>query len=236
MRAALGFGLFIKGLPVVRRHILSGLLFALAALPAQSQDLPPLQRGDVIFQNSRSAQSLAILLATDSPFTHVGIVDFDGDGNPVVLEAVKTTRETPLDVWVAQGKDGAVAVYRMEGLTKAQALAATKAARSHFGKGYDPYFYRTEDALYCSELVHVAFRDGMGAALGREQRLGELDLDSAAVRVLIEDRWQSHPACSAGTAQDADSCLALIRDEPLVTPQAVAEDDRLQLIWSSFDR
>lgn len=213
---------------------LPGLLLALAALPAQAQDLPDLQRGDVIFQNSQSAQSLAILLATDSPFTHVGIVDLDDRGNPAVLEAVKTTRETPLDDWVAQGKDGAVAIYRLEGLTEAQALAVTEAARSHFGKGYDLYFYRTEDALYCSELVHIAFRDGMGLGLGREERLGELNLDSTAVRVLIEDRWQSHPACAEGQAQDAESCLALIRDQPLVTPQAVAEDDRLTLVYTSF--
>jgi hypothetical protein len=152
----------------------------------------------------------------------------------VVLEAVRTTRETPLADWVAQGEGGDVAVYRMDGLTEAQALAVTEAARSHFGKGYDPYFYRTEDALYCSELVHIAFRDGMGAALGEVERLGDLNLDSAAARGLIEERWQSHPACSDGKAQDADSCLALIRDEPLVTPQAVAEDGRLQLVYTSF--
>ncbi|HEY6918254.1 MAG TPA: YiiX/YebB-like N1pC/P60 family cysteine hydrolase [Tabrizicola sp.] len=219
---------------MVGRYILPGLLFALVALPAQSQGLPDLQRGDVIFQNSQSAQSLAILLATGSPFTHVGIVDLDDRGNPVVLEAVKTTRETPLADWVAQGRDGAVAVYRMEGLTGAQALAVTRAARSHLGKGYDPYFYGTEDALYCSELVHVAFRDGLGVALGREQRLGELNLDSAAVWQLLAERWQEHPACSDGKAADAESCLGLIRDDPLVTPQAVAEDPRLTLVYSTF--
>lgn len=220
---------------MVGHRFLAALLLALATtLPVRADDLPDLKRGDVIFQNSLSAQSLAILLATDSPYTHVGILDFDAAGNPVVLEAVKTTRATPLADWITQGKDGMVAIYRMEGLTEDEAQAVTEAARSHFGKGYDPYFYRTEDALYCSELVHVAFRDGMGAALGRAQRLGELDLDSAAVRGLIEARWQAHPACSDGQAADADSCLALIRDEPLVTPQAVAEDARLRLVWSSF--
>ncbi|MES2813811.1 MAG: YiiX/YebB-like N1pC/P60 family cysteine hydrolase, partial [Pseudomonadota bacterium] len=198
-------------------------------------DLPDLKRGDVIFQNSQSAQSLAILLATDSPFTHVGILYFDAAGNPVVLEAVRTTRATPLQDWVAQGKDGAVAVYRMEELGSDTALAVTEAARSHLGKGYDPYFFQSEDTIYCSELVHIAFRDGAGVALGQVQALDDLNLDSAAVRALIAERWQSHPACSEGQAQDAESCLALIRDEPLVTPQAVAEDERLRLVFSSFD-
>jgi Permuted papain-like amidase enzyme, YaeF/YiiX, C92 family len=213
----------------------TGLLLALLLpLPALAEDLPPLKRGDVIFQNSRSAQSLAILLATDSPFTHVGIVDFDDSGNAIVLEAVRTTRATPLQDWIAQGEDGDVAIYRMEDLTDDQALALTKAAHSHFGKGYDPYFYQTEDTLYCSELVRIAFRDGIGVDLGREQRLGELNLDSDAVRGLVEERWQSHPACADGQAKDAQGCLALIRDEPLVTPQAVAEDARLTLVYTSF--
>lgn len=220
---------------MARRGFPTGLLSALLlALPALAEDLPDLKRGDVIFQNSRSAQSLAILLATDSPFTHVGIVDFDTAGNPVVLEAVKTTRATPLQDWVDQGKGGDVAVYRIEGLTEDQALAVTRAARTHLGKGYDPYFYQAEDALYCSELVHIAFRDGIGVDLGREQRLGDLNLDSAAVRGLIKDRWSQHPACSDGKADSAEGCLALIRDETLVTPQAVAEDGRLHLIYSSF--
>ncbi len=206
----------------------------LLPLPALAEDLPPLKRGDVIFQNSRSAQSLAILLATDSPFTHVGIVDIDEGGNPVVLEAVKTTRATPLQDWVDQGEGGDVAIYRMEGLTEDQAQAVTKAARSHVGKGYDPYFYQTEDALYCSELVHIAFRDGIGITLGKVETLADLNLASSAVRKLIADRWPSHPACADGKADSADACLRLIRDEPLVTPQAVAEDARLKLIYSSF--
>ncbi|MES2542283.1 MAG: YiiX/YebB-like N1pC/P60 family cysteine hydrolase [Pseudomonadota bacterium] len=221
---------------MVGRRLLPSLALALLiTLPARAEDLPDLKRGDVIFQNSQSAQSLAILLATDSPFTHVGILDFDAAGNPVVLEAVRTTRATPLQDWVAQGKDGAVAVYRMEDLSSDTALAVTEAARSQLGKGYDPYFFQSEDTIYCSELVHIAFRDGAGVALGQMQALGDLNLDSAAVRALIAERWQSHPACSDGQAQDAESCLALIRDEPLVTPQAVAEDERLRLIFSSFD-
>lgn len=214
---------------------LAGILLALLlAPPAAAQDLPPLQRGDVIFQNSRSGQSQAILLATNSPFTHVGLVDFDTTGAPVVLEAVRTTRATPLDDWIAQGIGGDVAIYRLEGLTESQALAVTREARRHFGKGYDPYFYQTEDALYCSELVHIAFRDAMGLALGRVESLADLNLDTAAARRLIADRWQSHPACANGQAGDAGQCLALILDAPLVTPAAVAEDPRLRLVFSSF--
>ncbi len=202
--------------------------------PVLAEGIPPLQRGDVIFQNSLSAQSLAILLATDSPFTHVGIVDFDDAGNPVVLEAVRTTRATPLDDWITYGEGSDIAIYRLQDLTEDQALAVAASARTHFGKGYDPYFYKSEDTLYCSELVHIAFRDGMGIDLGRKETLADLNLDTDAARALIAERWQSHPSCSDGQASDAQSCLKLILDEPLVTPQAVAEDKRLELIYTNF--
>ena len=78
------------------RYLSGGPLALILALPARAEDLPDLKRGDVIFQNTQSAQSLAILLATDSPFTHVRIIDLDASGDPVMLEAVRTTRETPL--------------------------------------------------------------------------------------------------------------------------------------------
>ncbi|MCU0827609.1 MAG: hypothetical protein MUE52_09425 [Tabrizicola sp.] len=173
-------------------------------------------------------------MATGSPYTHVGIIDFDASGTPVVLEAVKTTRATPLDDWITHGEGNDVAIYRLKDLSEAEARAVTDAARSHFGKGYDPYFYQTEDTLYCSELVHIAFRDGMGIDLGQVQTLADLNLDSDAARALIAERWQSHPACSDGQASDAEGCLAILRSEPLVTPQAVAEDARLTRIYTSF--
>lgn len=40
----------------------------------------------------------------------------------------RATRATPLVDWVAQGKGGAYAVYRMEDLSGDQALAVTEAA------------------------------------------------------------------------------------------------------------
>jgi hypothetical protein len=51
---------------------------------------------------------------------------------------------------------------------------------------------------------------------------------------LIAARWQAHPACAEGKTLDAAGCLALIRHEPMVTRQAVAEDDRLKLVYTSF--
>ena len=216
------------------RTVLRAALLFLTG-PALAQDLPPLQRGDLLFQTSRSGQSAGIFLATGSPYTHVGILDFDASGAPVVLEAVATTRATPLADWIAQGAAQDVALYRLDGLTEPQAQKVAEAARRQFGKPYDPWFHSSEDALYCSELVWIAFRDGLGLELGHIDRLGGLDLGSDAAMKLVEARWQSHPACRDGQAMDAQDCLARIAGEPLITPGALAGDSRLRLVHTTFD-
>lgn len=206
----------------------------LLAGPALAQDLPPLQRGDLVFQTSGSGQSTAILQATGSPYTHVGILDFDPSGAPVVLEAIATTRATPLEDWIARGQGRDLAIYRLEGLTYPDARKVTQAALRQFGKPYDPWFHASDTALYCSELVRIAFQDGLGLTLGRTDRLGDLNLGSDAALALIQDRWPSHPACDKGQATDAQDCLTRILEEPIITPRAVAEDARLTLVHSTY--
>jgi uncharacterized protein YcfL len=60
-----------------------------------------LRDGDIVFQASRSEQSIAIQKATHSPYSHMGIV-FLGNGSPYVYEAIKTVQYTPLRKWVDQ--------------------------------------------------------------------------------------------------------------------------------------
>lgn len=220
---------FLGGLAMVA----FGFAF-LWATNVTAEDLRDLKSGDVIFQISGSGQSLAIMLASASLYSHVGIVDLDRNGRPVVLEAVGPVKETPLEEWIAKGKARRVAVYRLEGLTPDQAQAVVTQARRHFGKGYDPYFFSSEDTLYCSELVQIAFRDGMAVTLGQSQRLGDLNLDNFAARAVIERRWKGHPLCADGRAGNATECLALIRDETLITPQAIADDPRMTQVFSNF--
>lgn len=211
------------------------IALALMAGPALAQDLPTLRRGDLIFQTSVSDQSTAILEATGSPYTHVGIVDFDASGALVVLEAAATTRATPISQWIDRGRDRKIAIYRLDGLTELEARKVAEAARHQFGKPYDPWFHASPEALYCSELVQIAFRDALGLELGQTERLGDLDLAATEALKLVEARWQSHPSCDKGQARDAQDCLARIAEEPILTPRALAEDDRLQRIHSTFD-
>jgi hypothetical protein len=201
---------------------------------ATAADLKDLKRGDIVFQTSSSNQSLAILLASRSKFSHMGIVDFESDGKAVVLEASATARATPLASWVKRGVGGRVAAYRMRGLTAEQAGKAAQAARSYFGRKYDLFFFDGDDELYCSEFVFLAFRNGAGLNLGQYQSVGSLDLDNFASRKVIAARWQKYPLCSNGKASDVEACLAIIREQRLITPVSIAEDKALELVFSNY--
>ena len=206
------------------------LVGALLARPAAAGELPPLRTGDLVFQTSRSSQSEAIGLATGSPYTHVGLVRVDG-GATFVVEAASTVRVVPLEGWIARGEGGRVAILRDPGLTAEQRERPWKAARELRGRPYDPFFLFDEQRIYCSELVHRAYRT-IGIELGEIERLGQLATGSEAVRVLLDARWSRHPGCR-GASRLAD-CERTLLDQRLVTPAALARDPRLVVVHSSF--
>jgi uncharacterized protein YycO len=215
--------------------VAAGLTFAwLRSTDAIAQDLPSLRRGDVIFQTSRSGQSLAIMLASGSVLSHMGIIDIDQEGKKVVLEATTTTRATPLQDWINRGAGGRILVKRLESLSDKQSDAISAEARSHFGKPYDLFFLDGDNALYCSEYVDIAFRRGAEIALGKTQKVSTLDIDNFAARKIIQQRWQRHPACSNGGAKNFEACYAKILDQTLITPQSIAEDPKLVEVFSNY--
>ena len=219
--------------------LLLGLASALAwvwlrGTDATAADFKSFKRGDIIFQTSRSSQSAGILLASKSLYSHMGFVDFDDAGKAVVLESAATTRATPLEDWVKRGVGGRIAVYRVQELSDEQARAVSSAGKLHFGKPYDLFFFSSEDELYCSEFVRLAFERGAGLELGKYQQVGSLDLDNFAARAIIERRWQRYPMCRDGKAGDFESCFSIIKQQDLITPQSIADDRRLQRVYSNY--
>jgi Permuted papain-like amidase enzyme, YaeF/YiiX, C92 family len=210
-------------------------LFALSALSplpsVAATGYPPLRNGDLVFQNSRSGQSSAVLAATGHPFTHMGMVRVDGD-QVFVIEAVGPVVETPFAAWVAQGDAGHIAIYRYRGLDVTTAAAVVAAAQGYAGRPYDIFFAFDNAGIYCSELPYLAYGT-VGITLGTVQTLGELNIDDAAVQALIAARWQDDPACAAG-GQDFEGCYALLMERAMITPAAIAMDPRLQRLYTDF--
>lgn len=191
---------------------------------------PPFRDGDLIFQKTTGRQSSAVLAATGSRFTHMGIVRMR-DGRPVVVEAIGPVQETSIGEWIARGEDSRFAVYRVRDLDPDGAAKMLGEAERYYGRPYDILFRPEDDAIYCSELPRLAF-SAIGIELGRAQPLRDLNIGHTAVTALIERRWQQHPACQG--AASMTECVEKIQDQPIVTPASIAADNDVELIYSDF--
>lgn len=173
------------------RRLLVLLSAAVVTLGAGATNLA-VRNGDIVFQTSRSSQSEAIQHATGSAYSHVGLILFR-NGRPYVLEAVATVRYTPLDRWVARGKDGHCVVRRLkdhaavltpDGLAKLRAVAET-----FEGRPYDSAFGWSDDRIYCSELVWKLYDRALGLQIGKLQQLKELNLTDPVVLAKLHERY-----------------------------------------------
>ena len=136
--------------------------------PLSAQDTPitDVREGDVIFHTSQSSQSPLIQIGTRSHITHCGIVVIKG-GKPFVLETLKTLVLTPLDKFIARGKDGKYWLKRSD-------KENIKIDYAHYlGKPYDSAFSFDNDIYYCSELVYDIYKTQLGIELCEPKRVGD---------------------------------------------------------------
>lgn len=186
--------------------------------------------GDLVLHTSRTAQARAIVLATASPYAHVGLVARRGD-QVDVLEAVQPVKRTPWAAWRARGLGERVTVLRHPNLDPTQRRAVTTAAARYLGRPYDLHFAPGDHNIYCSELVALAYA-AIGVRLGAPTLAADLGLHTAPVQALLRPRWRTHPSC-AGARSLADCMPALARLE-IVTPVSLRRDPQLTLIASSY--
>lgn len=174
------------------------------------------QDGDLIFQESQSAQAAAIQEATGSRWSHVGIL-FRKDEKWIVAEGAQPVREVPLESFVGNGKGGDYRVYRLPKMTDVQKQELRKLVEEQLGRPYDIYFEWSDDLLYCSELVYKVFLKATGVEIGTLQKFRDLKLDGPYVKELIRRRY-------------TDTGRPLNLDEPIVTPFTQLQDLDLVLI------
>lgn len=145
----------------------------------------PVQDGDIVFQTSRSSQSVAVQRATGSKYSHMGMVFMRG-GKPYVLEAAGKVGYTPLAAWAARGVGGEVVVKRLRDaqtvLTPAAMEKLQQQGQALVGRPYDLTFAWSDDRIYCSELVWKVYQRALGVTIGERQRIKDFKLDDRAVR------------------------------------------------------
>ena len=154
--------------------------------------LDKIQEGDMIFQTSQSKQCEAIRIATNSKFSHCGIV-FIEKGEKYVFEAVQPVKYTPLKTWISRGKESHFVVTRIK---NASTLLNPKTLQNmkEFGnklknKDYDAYFEWSDDKMYCSELVWKIYKNGADIELCPLQKLKNFDLNDPKVKALVAERY-----------------------------------------------
>lgn len=192
---------------------------------------PELKSGDIIFQTSTSTQSYAIMWASKSVYSHVGIVEVDGK-NIFVIEAISKVSRTPLEKWIERGKLGRYSVFRLKDRDAKNGHDVVAHSKTYIGRGYDIFFSSKNDDIYCSELVALAYENS-GLKIGKRQKVKELDTDNLVVRELVKKLWRRHPVCK-GKSKKFEDCWNLILEDELVTPESIAQDEKLVKVWSNY--
>lgn len=173
-----------------------------------------LRDGDIIFQTSRSTQSLAIQKATHSQYSHMGIILFV-NGKPYVYEAIKTVQYTPLTKWIQRGVGHHYVVKRLQNadsiLTPPAMAKLRRVAEQYRGKPYDLTFAWSDERIYCSELIWKIYEQSIGIHLGELQHLRDFDLTDPMVQNKIKERYGKQ----------------LPLDEPVIAPSAIFKSDQL---------
>ncbi|WP_264563843.1 YiiX family permuted papain-like enzyme [Flavobacterium sp. N3904] len=154
--------------------------------------LDKIQEGDMIFQTSQSKQCEAIRIATNSKFSHCGIV-FIEKGKKYVFEAVQPVKNTPLEVWINRGKDGRFVVTRIKNAPSLLDSLTIRKMKNYGNqlknKDYDLYFEWSHDKMYCSELIWKIYKNGAGIELCPLQKLKDFNLKDPKVQAILDERY-----------------------------------------------
>ncbi len=174
------------------------------------------QNGDIIFQTSRSSQSVAIQRATKSKYSHMGIV-YIRNGQPFVFEAIEPVKLSPFGEWVARGDGGHYVVKRLsnakEKLTSKALERMLEVGKTFEGRHCDPYFQWSDDRIYCSELVWKIYKRALDLEIGDLQTMQEFDLSDPLVQTKVRERFGE----SLPTNETVISPAAIFVSELLVT-------------------
>jgi hypothetical protein len=175
-----------------------------------------IRNGDIIFQTSLSEQSKAIQLATNSKYSHCGIIfkKNNEDKNWYVIEAVQPVKWTLLDKWIARGKGGHYVIKRLitdPMLPEEMLLDVRKNAEKHLGKNYDLTFEWNDKKIYCSELIYKAYKDATNIEICELEKLKDFNLKNNIVKAKLKERYGNN----------------IPLEENVVSPKAIFESKNL---------
>jgi len=180
-----------------------------------------LRDGDLIFQTSLSNQSKAIQLATNSKYSHCGLI-YKRGREFYVFEAIQPVSLTPMDEWIARGEGGRFVVKRLKNFEQVLTPPALERMKligdDWLGKSYDLAFEWSDDKLYCSELVWKIYQRGAKVEIGKLERLKDFNLANKEVQQKLEERY------------GADIPM----NDQVISPVAIFESDLLMTVKTNY--
>lgn len=183
--------------------------------------LDKIQDGDIIFQTSESKQCEAVRIATNSKFSHCGII-YKINGNLFVFEAVQPVKLTPLSDWIQHGKGQKYLIKRLKNadtVLKPETLQKMKDYSQQFmGKEYDAFFEWDDTRIYCSELVWKIYKNGAGIELSKLKQLKDFNLSDARVQKIIKERYGND----------------IPLEEKVVAPSDLVDSDLLKTVIDTY--
>lgn len=204
--------------------LIFGVLLLLAFTVSEKENPYPyfqFQDGDIILQTSESAQCEAVRIATDSKFSHCGIVFFQ-DGKAYVLEAVQPVKLTPIKTWIANGKGGKYLVSRLKDTAPISNDAVKKKmiayGKKQLNKDYDLYFEWSDNKMYCSELVWKIYKEAAGIEITPVRKLKSFKLDHPVVKPILKERYGNE----------------IPYNEKVVAPSQLAESSKLVTVFNNY--
>ena len=172
--------------------LIFGGLYAKTKLYNSEIHFDTFKNGDLIFQTSLSSQSKAIQLATNSDYSHCGLL-FEENDKWYVFEAIQPVKKTPLKAWIARGKNQKYVVKRLKDnakLSDSKVIRKMKTVCKSFqGKNYDLAFDWSDDKIYCSELIYKIYDRGAGIKIGELQKLQDFNLSNPIVQQKLKERY-----------------------------------------------
>lgn len=160
------------------------LLLALTvifACMADDSKSPDLKEGDIVFQISKSQQSPLIIAATDSPWSHCGII-IEKDHKLYVLEASNTVKIIPFEEWKRRGKLGKFIKRRIYD----QPIKIDY--KQYLKIPYDIQFKLNNGRYYCSELIWEIYKNQFDTILVKPHPIADYDLNKLEIKNAMRKR------------------------------------------------
>jgi len=190
------------------------------------------QNGDLVFQTATMLPNEMVLDATASPLTNVGIVAVSDNGPTVINAGPQHVDEVRMSDFVAQGKGGTIAAYRVHDMTPERGAQIVAAARRQLGKPYDVFFDKATDSIYSGELVRIAFSD-IGVSLGQWVKLERLVKDAPTFQTIYAQQWSNLQACKSYN-YDQSQCWTHVLRQQVITPASIAADEHVTQVYSDM--